>query len=58
METIKIYNTLSGKKEIFKPQKGKKINLFVEEYFRVWIKIMELVKYFVYEFVIYAAFIK
>jgi len=26
---LKIYNTLSGKKEIFKPIKGKRINLFV-----------------------------
>ena len=26
---MKIYNTLSGKKEILKPIKGKKINLFV-----------------------------
>src|SRR3989344_2049780 len=29
MEKIKIYNTLSGKKELLKPLKGKKINLFV-----------------------------
>ena len=26
---MKIYNTLSGKKDIFKPTKGKKINIFV-----------------------------
>ena len=29
MEKIKIYNTLSGKKDDFKPIKGKKVNLFV-----------------------------
>ncbi len=29
MEKIKIYNTLSGKKEFLKPLKGKQINLFV-----------------------------
>ncbi len=29
MEKIKIYNTLSGKKDFLKPIKGKKINLFV-----------------------------
>jgi len=29
MSNLKIYNTLSGKKDIFKPIKGKKINLFV-----------------------------
>ncbi len=26
---IKVYNTLSGKKDVFKPRQGKKINLFV-----------------------------
>src|SRR4030042_4222652 len=26
---LKIYNTLSGKKEVFTPRKGKKVNLFV-----------------------------
>lgn len=26
---LKVYNTLSGKKETFKPKKGKKVNLFV-----------------------------
>ena len=26
---LKIYNTLSGKKDLFKPRKGKKVNLFV-----------------------------
>ncbi len=29
MEKIKIYNTLTGKKDLLKPLKGKKINLFV-----------------------------
>ncbi len=29
MDKIKIYNTLSGKKDIIKPLKGKQINLFV-----------------------------
>jgi len=29
MSNIKIYNTLSGKKDVFKPLKAKKVNLFV-----------------------------
>ncbi len=29
MSNLKIYNTLSGKKDLFKPIKGKKVNLFV-----------------------------
>src|ERR1700682_3329010 len=28
-KSIKVYNTLSGKKDLIKPLKGKKINLFV-----------------------------
>ena len=28
-DNLKIYNTLSGKKDLFKPIKGKKVNLFV-----------------------------
>jgi len=28
-QNLKIYNTLSGKKDVFKPIKGKKVNLFV-----------------------------
>jgi cysteinyl-tRNA synthetase len=26
---LKLYNTLTGKKEIFRPRSGKKVNLFV-----------------------------
>ena len=26
---LKIYNTLTGKKDLFKPREGKKVNLFV-----------------------------
>ncbi len=29
MSNLKIYNTLSGKKDLFKPKKGKQVNLFV-----------------------------
>jgi len=29
MTKLKIYNTLSGKKELFKPRKGKQVNMFV-----------------------------